>query len=787
MLGNAIVVLALLSSLFSLWMYFRSYKGDKEALNKARIGFHLTTVLIIFASALLLYFIVTHQYHIKYVFDYSDSNLTFGLLLSTFFAGQEGSFLLWVLFSVILGVILLIQYQKKNESEAALMLGYLPTIIFLLVLITPFMKSPFNYLWSDTNYIETRFINQTVLGMSAVKNFLFNDGESQTTFLKFGDDLIQILKANGVSSDQILIQGKGLNPLLQNFWMQIHPPILFLGFALAGVPFAFAFSSLVRNEYKSWVDKSLPWVIAVALVLGLGIMLGGYWAYGVLGWGGYWAWDPVENASLVPWIICIALLHTLLLQKQSQIENKNGKFIKTNLFLAGFTFILVIYSTFLTRSGILADASVHSFTDPGSLVYNVLLISLLTFLFLLISAMFIRRKSLSVNSAYSYSLLSRESGLFYGAVVLIGSALSVLLGTSAPIFGQSVEIEFYNQMNLPLAVIMLLLIAFTLYLNWKNTDQKIFVKKLSVSLALSILLTVIVSLSAAVSNVLYILLIFSSLFTMVTNVELIIRSNKNVMLLGGHVAHIGFGIFLIGVLLSAILNSSAQFELIKNQTYEFNGKEIKFTGFTAFDSGSKYQFNVEVKDGGSSKIANPVMFVSSYNNSIMREPHIMVGALYDLYISPVSYNEGTHQNTETSYSFRKGYPVKVADKEIMFVKFDMPEDAMAKMMNNEKFDLTGVFEIKSGSDIITKNIVINDPENNIIEFDDSGKKYVINSFDVSGVIQITSINETEDHTGHNHNETLAIEISEKPFINLVWAGVIVMAIGLTIVYARRKE
>lgn len=781
MLGNSIVVLALVSSLFSLFMYYKNYKGDTNALNKARLAYHATTILIIAASALLLYLIITHQYQYKYVFDYSDSNLTFGLLLSTFFAGQEGSFLLWVLFAVILGAILLTKYTKEEKSEAALMLGYLPTIIFLLILITPIMKSPFNYLWSDTNYIETRFVNQGVLGMSAVKNFIFNDGNSQKAFLKVSDELIQLLSANGVSSSQILIQGKGLNPLLQNFWMQIHPPILFLGFALAGIPFAFAFSSLIKNEYREWIDRALPWVISVSLVLGLGIMLGGYWAYGVLGWGGYWAWDPVENASLVPWIITVALLHTMLIQKQSQIDNETGKFLKTNIFLACFTFILIVYSTFLTRSGILADASVHSFTDPGTLVYNVLFISLILFTLLLISGLLLRRKNLAAVSKYSYKFLSRDTGLLYGSAVLIGSALTVLLGTSAPIFGQTVEIDFYNQMNLPLSVIMMILIALTLFLNWRNTDKQIFIKKIVLSLTVSFVLTIITVLMTSIFNLLYMFLILSAFFTIVTNVELLIRSNKNIVLLGGHITHIGFAIFLLGVLLSAVLNSSAQYELVKNQTYTFNGKQITFKGYTAFDSGKKYQFDVNIKDGSSENTANPVMFVSDYNNSIMREPDILIGALYDIYISPVSYDQGSRHQGST-YTLKKGYPVSVDGKEITFVKFDLPEDAMTKMMNGEKFDLTGVFEIKDGNKNFTKNIVVNDVKNKVIRFEDSGPEYTIISFDVSGMVQLESGSNPEGQKA----ETLAIEISEKPLINLVWAGVLIMALGLSIVYVRRK-
>jgi cytochrome c-type biogenesis protein CcmF len=161
--------------------------------------------------------------------------------------------------------------------------------------------------------------------------------------------------------------GRGLNPLLQNFWMVIHPPVLFIGFASMAAPFSLAIAGLWKKDFAILSRQGFPWVLVATSVLGLGIMLGAYWAYGVLGWGGYWGWDPVENSSLVPWLTGIALLHTMLAQLRT------GKYARTNIALAIVSFILVIYSTFLTRSGILGDASVHAFTDPGAVVYWLLL------------------------------------------------------------------------------------------------------------------------------------------------------------------------------------------------------------------------------------------------------------------------------------------------------------------------------------------------------------------------------------------------------------------------------
>ena len=153
--------------------------------------------------------------------------------------------------------------------------------------------------------------------------------------------------------------GKGLNELLHNPWMVIHPPILFVGYALLAVPFAFALAGLWRRDYDGWARQALPWTLAGWSFLGLALLLGGYWAYETLGWGGYWGWDPVENSALVPWLTATALLHALLVQRTS------GGFRRASFALAILTYLLVFYATFLTRTGVLSSFSVHSFVEEG--------------------------------------------------------------------------------------------------------------------------------------------------------------------------------------------------------------------------------------------------------------------------------------------------------------------------------------------------------------------------------------------------------------------------------------
>ncbi len=645
MFGNVFIILAFLAALFSVFKYYQATNGNKKALISARYGYHIMSALVISASLFFLYIIVTHQYQYKYVFDYSNADLSTGLLLSTFYAGQEGSFMLWLLLAVIVGIVLQNYTSKRDDLEPAFMLIYTLVVSFLIIMVTPFFKSPFNFIWSDANYIDVKYINQSLLNLPILQNFIFNDSKTNQSFVQMGPDLISTLKSNGIAVGDFLIKGKGLNPLLQNFWMEVHPPILFLGFALSIVPFTFSVSALIKNKYDQWIKLALPWTIAASVVLGLGLMIGGYWAYGVLGWGGFWGWDPVENASLIPWLISVALIHTMLIQKQTQISNKLGRLAKTNLVLAALMFILVIYSTFLTRSGILSKASVHSFEDPGAAVYIFLILFILTFTIIGLGGVYYRRKSLTGFNNNKEKFLSRENGLLYGSLFLVASALVVFVGTSAPIFGGSVEVSFYNKMNLPLVIIMCLLISLSLFLRWRETDGNNFIKSLIPPLLISILFSVAASILLGINDFLFVFFLFSIIFTIVVNIQMLIRffsrrdgfPRNGFYFWGGHLAHIGFALFLFGVLASGTLSKSQQIDLplgIKTKVLNLN---LTFVGGRAIVGINKYAFDINVNDKSRTYTASPIMFISDFNNELMREPYIVEGFTKDLYFSPLSY------------------------------------------------------------------------------------------------------------------------------------------------------
>ena len=207
----------------------------------------------------------------------------------------------------------------------------------------------------------------------------------------------------------LIKDGNGLNPLLQNYWMVIHPPVLFLGFALTLFPFAYCIAALWKNEYKSFVKPAVGWALAGGGILGLGIMMGGAWAYESLNFGGYWAWDPVENAPLVAWLILIGGLHTNLVYKSS------GYSLKTTYLFYILSFCLVLYATFLTRSGILGDTSVHAFTEQDMTVQLVCFV--LIFFIPAMILYFYRSKKIPTIKKEE-STYSREFWMFIGALVL---------------------------------------------------------------------------------------------------------------------------------------------------------------------------------------------------------------------------------------------------------------------------------------------------------------------------------------------------------------------------------
>jgi cytochrome c-type biogenesis protein CcmF len=433
MIGRILIYIAFVSVLFATIGYYLGFRGRRNLIPKARLSYHISAVMVILASAFLLYLILTHQFQYTYVWSYSSTDLSTPLLISTFYAGQEGSFMLWTFYTSILGLFLM-SYARRNGYEPEVMSVYSLVKVFLLLILI--VKSPFEYIWETwPGQVHEGFVPP---------------------------------------------EGRGLNPLLQNFWMVIHPPIIFIGFAAMAIPYSHAIVALLRREYLTWVKPAMPWTIFASLALGAGLAIGGFWAYETLGWGGFWGWDPVENSSLVPWLIAVGTIHTMLVQKRT------GAFARWNLAMSILAFILVLYSTFLTRSGILGDTSVHSFVDPGMWVYSLLISIMVVFSGIGFGLLFARRKEIPKVKVES-DLLSREYNLFLASLLLVIIAGFVIAGTSSPIItkilqgkASAVETSYYNKTTLPLGIIMALLIGLAQVMWWRKTKPEALLKTLNV-------------------------------------------------------------------------------------------------------------------------------------------------------------------------------------------------------------------------------------------------------------------------------------------------------------------
>lgn len=794
MVGSVILSIALVFSIISMVMYFLTFKGYKNTLNYARVFYHAMAIFVIAASTLLWYYILTHQYQYKYIFSYSNNSLSTGLLFSSFWGGQEGSFMLWLLLTVIIGVILQSYSAKRGDLEPRVMTVFALATSFLLLMVSPWFKNPFEYIWVTPIFIELKSINPQFISLPFVQNFIFSDQQTGSNFIQMGPDLYAMLAQNGIAVNDFIINGRGLNPQLLNFWMQIHPPILFIGFAMATVPFAFALAALMKDEYKDWISQAFPWTLAGIGILGLGIMLGGYWAYEMLGWGGYWAWDPVENSSLIPWLVGVAAIHTMLVQKRSQQKGEGiGRYAKTNLILSILVYVLVLYSTFLTRSGVLGDASVHSFVDPGMLVYLFLIVFISSFALLGLGMVVYRWKSLNQQAPQDEGLLSRELALFTAAIVLCASALIVFVGTSSPLFGQSVDISFYNEMHVPLAIIVGLLNGISLILKWKNTNTKELINGSLRALAISILITVLIVVFGGVTDIMMILLTFSSAFALVINTEIAINIiRKNLKMLGAYLAHIGLALFILGVIGSAAHSREKTLDLVKGKPVEAFGYQMVFTGYEPIENGTKYAFNIKINKDGKEYSAAPVMYIAEYNNSLMREPSILVTPTKDIYIAPLGYDEGKGNSPNQVLSIQKGQTVEYNGIKITFTQFNMSPDVMKAMQEGRDFQIGAVIAIESNGKVEEVELLRkqkgNDVEFTSYESEKLNLKLQLTNLSTSGIELIPSPfqQDSQDKISEK-KEVLTVNASIKPFVNLVWIGVLVMVIGFFVAVARRLK
>jgi cytochrome c-type biogenesis protein CcmF len=375
-------------------------------------------VLITIAAGILIYSLMTGDYRMAYVAHYTNRAMPSVYKYTAWWGGQEGSLLFWNWLLASYGAVVVFRNQRKfREMMPWVVSVMMATQVFFLTLVV-FIESPFKVL--------------------TVGRRIYDAGD-----------------------------GQGLSALLQYWTMIIHPPMLYLGYVGFVVPFAFAMASLITKQPgEAWIHVTRRWTLVTWMFQTTGVLLGAGWAYAVLGWGGYWGWDPVENASLLPWITATAFLHSVMMQE------KKGMMKVWNMVLVSATFFLCIFGTFLTRSGIVN--SVHAFSQGPIGMYFVVFLSIGI---AATTTLIVSRLDFLKSEAQMESVLSRESSFLFNNLVLLASCFAILWGTLFPVISEkftgekiSVDAPFFNRINIPIAMFLLLLTGVGPLIAWRKSS-----------------------------------------------------------------------------------------------------------------------------------------------------------------------------------------------------------------------------------------------------------------------------------------------------------------------------
>ncbi len=811
-IGKILLSTSFVCGLASLFFYFKSAKDENAT--QLKIGnwlFGLKGALLLAASALLVYLLMSNQFQYYYVFNYTSLDLQPKYLWSAFYGGQEGSFMIWIFFSWLIGFGLM----KWTRDP------YKGPVLFFMALTQVFLLS-------------------MVLGWN-----IFDIKIGSSPFRTLAEEMpnAPFIQSN---PDFVPTDGTGLNDLLKSPWMMIHPPMLFVGFAMMTVPYCFAMAALWKRKYNEWVSPALPWTLTANVILLSAIFLGGYWAYVTLSFGGYWAWDPVENASLVPWLIGTAGIHTMIIQRKSSVAQKSS------IIFAILAYVAIVYETFLTKSGILADSSVHSFTDLG--LYNQLLLFMIVTTGVGVALFIWRYKELPTQEKES-QILSREFMTFTGAMLLFILGLVIILGTSSPIIGllfnenpTPPEISFYNDWSMPIAMIMAVLTVIGQYLFWKKYTWE----TLSAALLNPLLVTSVVTLAAVIFGNIrdpyYILYMFTAFFAVVGNSWIIVKlCMKKPKLIGGSVTHVGFGVLLIGILASSAYNEPMLDQRITDYNEQVKRGEIKdemgftvtepvqflelklkepkivngeyvvtYTGFDVTDQNrpgqQTYKLLFEPIEGGDPFYMYPEvypMLATSTEENVQWsvDPDVRTGIMSDIYlyvagssyikqrndmiarranVNPVGIQDSAEIPEEQTITFEKGETITVGGFEMNFMDYAMEDTTslppntnigvrarigVTHLASNQQFLIEPLFALYN--DEAGKTFVFAPP----VELPGHDITFSFSKvYPESGEIDLTINGLDEEY----ESEWILVVAEQKPFISVVWLGTFLLMIGFSV-------
>jgi cytochrome c-type biogenesis protein CcmF len=805
-LGHFFVLFAFTASLLSTIAYFiASNKTDLQEkaswINFARVSFSIQIIAVLSVFASIFNICFHHYYEYLYAWKHTSKELETKYLLACIWEDQSGSFLLWTIWHCVLGIIIIV---RRKDWEAPVM-----TVISLA-----------------QTFLALMIMGVYIFGAKIGNNpFALTKNEIAAPIFSVSDYLPLITKLHEENN-------LGLNVLLRNYWMVIHPPVLFLGFASTIVPFAFAYAGIKTKRFGDWVKPALPFALFSACVLGVGIMMGGKWAYESLSFGGYWAWDPVENASMVPWLILIAGLHTMVVYKAT------GHSLRASYLFVILTFLFILYSTFLTRTGILGDTSVHAFTEAGKAMNYLILSFFAVFAISSLTLFFSTYKKIpAIHKEESTD--SREFWMFIGSLVLFLSSLFIIAKTSLPvinsIFGTKLappeDVEFsYNKVIVLVAIIIGMLSAITQYLKYKSTPSSYFKKKIVLPTSIALVITLLLFIFYPITynkqgtgflGAIYVAL-FATIYATVANANYIWSGlNGKLKGAGASIAHLGFGLMLTGILISSgnkkILsedkfknfmipmgidpltkqqdNPAENLNLIRQLPTTMGPYSVTYKGDSIGTERGRHFYNLffERKDSATNKVVESFTLTPDVyqmkDNNMSSNPDTKNYLTHDVF-TYISYTLNPEKNVDTA-QFKIG---ELREGDTVF--YSKGFIRLNKIIKNP---LTNKFNLPPNGATLLADLTVTGKDSMrynatpIIQVDSMG----INNIDDTVYAQNLYLK----FAGITEDKKIKIGVKESdkpidfvtvkayifPYINLVWLGLITMAAGFIISIRQRSS
>jgi len=542
-IGYQSLNIALALSLYATVLFFTARRDPfSKYIKSAQRAVVAIAVLLIIASLALWYALFTRDFQVEYVASYSNRALSWFYTTAAFWAGQAGSLLFWGLLLAIFSVVVLFQNRNKNADQLPVTLGVMSATTFFFLYLLVFKTNPFTRL------------------------------------------------------DFIPPDGQGLNPLLQNPQMVFHPPMLYFGFVAFTVPFAFAMAALwSRRLDDQWLKSLRRWTLFSWLFLTIGNILGMQWAYVELGCGGYWGWDPVENASLMPWLTGTAFLHSIIVQE------RKGMLKRWTLSLVVLTFALTIFGTFVTRSGLIS--SVHAFGESG---LGPLFLGFLALIIIFSGILIGTRNDILKSKKDIGSWTAKESGFLLNNLLFVFITLGVFIGTLMPSLSElfkgqqmSVGADWFNRMAMPIGLGIFLLVGVCAALSWTKTSKDKLLRNLLLPITATII-ALAIFLIIGLRGIMPLLSLCIAVFAIVSTLQDYLRgirvhsrqSNSNFLAAlisltikhkrryGGYIVHIGVLCFFLGLIGSSAFTIEKTVTIHRGESVKIGAFNLKYDGLT---------------------------------------------------------------------------------------------------------------------------------------------------------------------------------------------------------------